>query len=313
MNYRYIYLKIISNAKKQNRSKHNGVYYELHHVLPKSIFPNWKNKKSSLVLLTAREHFFCHQLLTKIYPGRAMNYALVRLMYSNNNPNKKEKIKISSKEYERIKKLNCYFGIDNPNFGNKWSDEQKKKASKATKEWLKGNRNPNFGNKWSDEQKKNLANKKKNRHFYTNGYNTICVIDGEEPEGYIKGHHKSFSPKTEEGKKKQIEKGKKAKHDNNKGLKWFHDSNGKNLMAKECPKGFFPGKYISEERLLEMKKKNSLAHKGKITRNIKIKDIDNNIVFFSLKEAAKYHNISPSLMSAIVKGKRKKIFNFILL
>lgn len=69
---------------------------------------------------------------------------------------------------------------------------------------------------------------------------------------------------------------------------------------------FFPGKYISEERLLEMKKKNSLAHKGKITRNIKIKDIDNNIVFFSLKEAAKYHNISPSLMSTIVKGKRKK-------
>ena len=262
MNYRKIYMNIINKAKNEERSKKEG-YYEKHHILPKSIYPLWANRKSNMVLLTAREHFFCHQLLTKIYPGKKMNYALIKLMYSNNNPHKKEKIKISSREYERIKKLNHFFGKDNPNFGNKWSDEQRAKASERTKEWLKNHNNPNFGNKWSDEQKQKLSAKKKGRQFYTNGEKTICVFEGEEPDGYIKGHNKDFNPKTENGKKTKIENGKRLKHDNNKGLRWFHDANGKNIMSKECPAGFLPGRYFSEEKLLEMKKKNSLSHKKK--------------------------------------------------
>lgn len=62
MNYRRVYFKIISNAKieMQNgvRKKKNGNYYENHHILPKSLFPLWKDRTSNLVLLTAREHFF---------------------------------------------------------------------------------------------------------------------------------------------------------------------------------------------------------------------------------------------------------------
>lgn len=54
--YRRWYLKIINNAKAENR-KRGDKYYESHHILPKSLYPLWSNKQSNRVLLTAREHF----------------------------------------------------------------------------------------------------------------------------------------------------------------------------------------------------------------------------------------------------------------
>lgn len=57
MNYKATYMKIIKKAKSENRYKADGIYYETHHILPKSLFPLWKNKKSNLVLLTARRTF----------------------------------------------------------------------------------------------------------------------------------------------------------------------------------------------------------------------------------------------------------------
>ena len=77
MNYRHIYCKIISYAKSQNRFKGDGNYYEAHHILPKSMFPLWKNRQSNLVLLTPREHLFAHKLLFKIYKNSQMACALM--------------------------------------------------------------------------------------------------------------------------------------------------------------------------------------------------------------------------------------------
>lgn len=99
MNYRHIYMLIIEYTKLQNRIKGDGNYYERHHILPKSLFPLWKNRKSNIVLLTAREHFFCHQLLTKIYSGDKMFYAL-HIFISRPNAD----YKITSREYEKLKK-----------------------------------------------------------------------------------------------------------------------------------------------------------------------------------------------------------------
>ena len=84
MNYRKVYMAIIAKAIKENRKKlskdaENYAYYEAHHILPKSLFPAWKKRKSNIVLLTAREHFFVHQLLAKIYPHSNMIFALMRL------------------------------------------------------------------------------------------------------------------------------------------------------------------------------------------------------------------------------------------
>lgn len=98
MNYRLIYCKIISYAKSQNRFKGDGDYYESHHILPKSLFPLWKNRKSNIVLLTAREHFFVHELLTKIYPTPQMRHAAYAFI---SRPN--ADYKITPREYERLR------------------------------------------------------------------------------------------------------------------------------------------------------------------------------------------------------------------
>lgn len=60
--YRTWYRSIVSKA--YNRLKEDGTYYEKHHIIPKSF--GGSNKKENLVLLTAREHFLCHWLLTKM-------------------------------------------------------------------------------------------------------------------------------------------------------------------------------------------------------------------------------------------------------
>lgn len=101
MNYRKVYMAIIANAMKECRIKKSTdavdyVYYEEHHILPKSIFPAWKNRKCNRVLLTAREHLFCHKLLTKIYPCQQMTSALWLMFNTRNNKN-------TCREYERVK------------------------------------------------------------------------------------------------------------------------------------------------------------------------------------------------------------------
>ena len=76
MNYKNLYDKIINKAKSENRAKTNDIYYEKHHILPKSI--GGDNSQENTVLLTAKEHFVCHHLLTKFSYGKdkyKMNYA----------------------------------------------------------------------------------------------------------------------------------------------------------------------------------------------------------------------------------------------
>jgi len=107
--YGILYIKIIQKANKESRKKLKKddpfyVYYELHHILPKSIYPEYKNLKkfpSNSILLTAREHFICHILLMKHYRKLnnkklecSMSKALVYMSNSGNN---------SSKIYEKLK------------------------------------------------------------------------------------------------------------------------------------------------------------------------------------------------------------------
>ena len=137
MNYRHIYCKIISYAKSQNRTRKNGDYYECHHILPKSLFPLWKNRKSNKVFLTAREHFFVHQLLTKIYPGSEMTFAIHAFV---SRPN--ADYKITSKEYERIKKSFSKLQSERMT-GHKVSKETSELISKRRKEFLSDDDNLN--------------------------------------------------------------------------------------------------------------------------------------------------------------------------
>lgn len=70
------YFSIIENAK----SKPLGDYMERHHIITKCM--NGNNSTDNLVPLTAKEHFICHLLLTKMVTTeykKKMNYSYWRM------------------------------------------------------------------------------------------------------------------------------------------------------------------------------------------------------------------------------------------
>lgn len=149
-------MRIINNAKLEEnlglRKKKNGVYYESHHILPKSIFPLWKNKKSNKVLLTAREHFFCHQLLTKIFPS----YEMICALFYMCNGNKYQRKECSSREYENIKKDH-----------SKWVSFKKKGKSP----WNKGKKCPQLKNPiWMRSEKCRIKRLATLKNKYKEGF-----------------------------------------------------------------------------------------------------------------------------------------------
>lgn len=155
MNYKHVYMRIICNAKKEisedlrpkcqsEKSKFPNQYFEFHHILPRSLFPNWTKRKSNIVPLTAREHFFCHQLLTKIYPSYEMFAALFRM----NNCEKFKKL--TTIQYESLKKSFSEFqserrhthflkhlSVGNLNTGDGFGKINYKKQSKKSMKQIK--------------------------------------------------------------------------------------------------------------------------------------------------------------------------------
>ena len=65
--YERWYYSIIDKAQSQLRSKNCEVYYENHHIIPKSL--GGLDVEENMVLLTGREHFICHWLLYKFSEG----------------------------------------------------------------------------------------------------------------------------------------------------------------------------------------------------------------------------------------------------
>jgi hypothetical protein len=91
------YYNIINRAKSRSITG----YTEKHHIIPKSC--GGSNDKVNLVKLTAKEHFICHLLLTKMVEGlykTKMSFAVSLLSRSKKLPGK-----INSKTYEYIKRL----------------------------------------------------------------------------------------------------------------------------------------------------------------------------------------------------------------
>lgn len=81
MNHQKIYNSIIKKAQKEFRKKYQGIYYEKHHIIPRCC--GGSVEPTNLVLLTAKEHFIVHLLLTKIYRNnKKLWYALWRMQHS---------------------------------------------------------------------------------------------------------------------------------------------------------------------------------------------------------------------------------------
>lgn len=125
MNHQKVYDSIIQKAKSENRKKlkktdDKYVYYENHHILPKCL--GGGEEKENKVLLTAREHYICHKLLTYIYTNNRKIILAFHYMMCGNKI--KEYINISPKDYAYMKEKLSLNGM---------TDEQKTKISNTLK------------------------------------------------------------------------------------------------------------------------------------------------------------------------------------
>lgn len=151
--------------KKQRLSeKRNGIYFEGHHIIPKSKGgtgnSNRPKNNPNIVLLTAREHFLAHWLLWRIYRDRQTSLAFHKMTSSNKNQNRI----LSSRGYQEARE-----SFSNTNKGNQYgkgqkrivSESQKKNLSEKMKGKFAGDKNPFYGKNHSDETKKKLSESRK--------------------------------------------------------------------------------------------------------------------------------------------------------
>jgi hypothetical protein len=138
MDYQKIYNQIIERAKKENRQKYKGVYYESHHILPKCMggdgnVKQWRTHPN-IVLLTAREHFICHWILHVLYPNNKELQISFWVMCNLKNI-KQDRYVPSSRiiEYSKIKMSESRKGREGFWKGKKLYDETKLKISEAKK------------------------------------------------------------------------------------------------------------------------------------------------------------------------------------
>lgn len=99
--YTTCYLAIVGRAKTETRKKHTGIYYESHHIIPRSC--GGDNSKNNLVLLTAKEHYICHLLLVKMTTGQNRYKMANAFMYMSGRNKHAGKILYASRSYETMK------------------------------------------------------------------------------------------------------------------------------------------------------------------------------------------------------------------
>lgn len=118
------YYSVVMSAKNRK----NTEYTERHHIIPKSL--NGSDEESNLVRLTAKEHFVCHRLLTKMTTGLErikMLHALGKFVQTNHL---QQRI-ISAKQYDTARKAisEARTGSKRPGIGG---------VKKGTAPWNKG-------------------------------------------------------------------------------------------------------------------------------------------------------------------------------
>ena len=138
-------------------------YTEHHHIIPKSL--GGSNKKDNLVSLTAREHFVCHLLLTKITEGenkKKMARAFWLMAKGTGN-----RYKPSSKLYEIARKSfveaqkghSNYLKFQTQDSRTQISITMKKMLSELTQEENSQRTKNSWSSSksWTDERKKKIS------------------------------------------------------------------------------------------------------------------------------------------------------------
>jgi NUMOD3 motif len=159
--YEKWYEQIIENAKRPREC-----YTESHHITPKSV--GGTDDPENLVNLTAREHFVCHWLLTKIHVDGEEHWKMLnalRIMKAENKNQQRYDTPITSRVYENLKveyskiQSERTKGENNPMFGDKFfrSEEGRLKHKEA----ISGERNAMKSQQMRDKMREIKTGKKR--------------------------------------------------------------------------------------------------------------------------------------------------------
>lgn len=127
--YTNTYNNIVNHA--QLRILPDDVYTERHHIIPRSL--GGSNDNTNLVTLTAREHYICHLLLTKMTTGlalRSMWHALWKII--NQKTKHQQRHKVTSRVYEKVRQANAK-ALSEANTGKKQPKTQGREVTWADK------------------------------------------------------------------------------------------------------------------------------------------------------------------------------------
>lgn len=150
-------------------------YTERHHIVPRSL--GGSNDDSNLVDLTAREHFICHWLLTKMHAGEARG-KMINALYLMQGKNQYQVRYINSKVYSTLREEYSQY-ISNLNKGRvqPLTENIKQKAAQTgrkrasfSEEWKAkmsvsklGENNNRYGVEVSEETRKKIGDKIRGR------------------------------------------------------------------------------------------------------------------------------------------------------
>ena len=173
--YNSWYFSIISKAQSENRTKGGDIYYENHHILPKSL--GGSNNKDNLVLLTAREHYLCHYLLTKFTSGEYKTKMIFAFNLMNSSSNfhqryknsklfEKNKILLSKIQKERYISNNTRIKMSKSAKNKTFSNTHKQNLSKSKLAEL----NPFYGKHHSIEAKLKISMSKQTSQLGKNNW-----------------------------------------------------------------------------------------------------------------------------------------------
>lgn len=149
--YKKWYSAITDNAKTRTIDG----YTETHHIIPHSL--GGSDDPDNLVALTAREHFICHWLLTKMYTGESRGKMInaMYMMRAESPHQKRYESKITGRIYENLRTEYSQY-ISKMNTGRVQPPEEKAKQIAA----ITGRKRNPFSEEWKENLSKNHKSKK---------------------------------------------------------------------------------------------------------------------------------------------------------
>lgn len=162
------YYRIINRANLRDAT---GLpYYERHHIIPKCL--GGSNAKNNIAKLTAREHYVCHILLTKMFDSGAYKAKMVfALMRMRNTSRYHKREYLNSKNFSYVKEIisknmsgknnpsygKGLFGKDNPFYGKTHSKEVIEAIRENSRKHSAGSNNPFYGKQHTNETCQRLS------------------------------------------------------------------------------------------------------------------------------------------------------------